>query len=362
MQKPSLLEKKALDCLHKAEYYEAHQIYRTMYFRMILKEQFADLLDLLCSGSKKLADVNEALSALDLAELYAETLLKGKCEATEKIYEQIFSIIEQFLNPSFPMPTPNGQNKFISTCVKWSQAIATKRREKKHGLSELHYVIAQAYSTHHQHANARNHMLFADHPEEFAKLLHKMCESGGGKSSECEMFCVLPFLQLLTMHRVRTASRLLTAYTKICDELPSCNGCRRELFNFLRLLRNAVALRDAKLFEHLLRVYKPHLDVDPCFHNYLAQIGHIFFGIQSSKNKGDSLGGLLGNILKGILGEKKEEELYFSDSDFESGVTDIVRSETEEAYETAEECDGGDMKHSKEQLKQNAVGNFDDLD
>ncbi|VDM52673.1 unnamed protein product [Angiostrongylus costaricensis] len=313
MQKPSLLEKKALDCLCKAEYYEAHQIYRTLYFRMILKEQFIDLLDLLYSGSKKLADVKEVLSAIDLAELYAETLLKAKCEASEKIYGQIFSIIEQFCNPSLPMPASNAQNKFISTCVMWSQAIANKRRERKHGLSELHYVIAQAYSAHQQYANARNHMLFADHPEEFAKLLHKMRENGGSKSSECEMFCVLPCLQ-------------------------------------------------AKLFEHLVQIYKHHLDVDPKFHNYLSQIGHIFFGIQSSKNKGDSFGGLLGNILKGVLGEKKDEELYFSDSDFESGAADKIRLETEEAYETAEESDGGDMRNSKEQVKQNAVENFDDLD
>ncbi|KAJ1360132.1 hypothetical protein KIN20_019037 [Parelaphostrongylus tenuis] len=67
---------------------------------------------------------------------------------------------------------------------------------------------------------------------------------------------------------------------------------------------------------------------------------------------------------KGVLGgEKKDEELYFSDSDFESGVADIVRSETDEAYETAEECDSGDVKHCKEQVKQNAVEeSFDDLD
>lgn len=362
MQKPSLLEKKALDCLYKSEYYETHQIYRTMYFRMILKEQFADLLDLLHSGSKKLADVKQALSSLDLAELYAETLLKAKCEPSGKIYEQIFSIIDQFCDPSFPLPTPDAQNKFVSTCVAWSQTVANKRRERKHGLSELHYVIARAYSTHQQYANARNHMLFADHPEEFAKLLHEMRENGGSKSSECEMFCVLPSLQLLAMHRVRTASKLLTAYVKIRDELPSCNGSRQELFNFLRLLCNAVTLRDAKLFQHLVQAYKTHLDVDPRFHNYLDRIGHIFFGIQSSKDKHDSFNGLLGNILKGVLGEKKDEEVYFSDSDFETGMAEIARSETEEAYETAEESDSADVKHSKEQVKQKAVESFDDLD
>ncbi|RCN28051.1 hypothetical protein ANCCAN_26211, partial [Ancylostoma caninum] len=55
MSKPSRLEKKAQDCFDKGEFYEAHQVYRTMYFRMIQQEKFDELLDMLCSGSKKLA-------------------------------------------------------------------------------------------------------------------------------------------------------------------------------------------------------------------------------------------------------------------------------------------------------------------
>ncbi|KAJ1360131.1 hypothetical protein KIN20_019036 [Parelaphostrongylus tenuis] len=113
-----------------------------------------------------------------------------------------------------------------------------------------------------------------------------MRETGGSKSSECEMFCVLSFLQLLDYApRSYSLKTFDVLYEAFVTSGPSCNGCRRELFNFLRLLYNAVTLRDAKLFEHLLQVYKPHLDVDPNFHNYLGQIGHIFFGIQSTKTR-----------------------------------------------------------------------------
>lgn len=362
MAQPSRLEKKAQDCIDKGEFYEAHQVYRTMYFRMVSQERYDDLLQILASGSKKLSEAKEPLSALDLAELYAETLLKSKCDPSESIYSQLYSMLNQFCDPNFPIPNQEFLNKLISTCVKWSQSVASKRRERKHGLSELHYVIARAYSSHGHYANARNHMLFADRPEEFAKLLHTMRENGGAKCSEAEMFCVLPFLQLLVMHRVHTASKLLSAYLAILNESPSCNGTRGELFNFLRLLCNALNFHDEKLFNHLVESYKPHLDVDPCYASYLDRISQIFFGSSSSKRKNDSFGGLFGNILKGVLGEKKEEEEIFSDSDFESGSPSAMRYQTEDAYETAEESDMPEVSTKDNDQRAAVIENCDDLD
>ncbi|KAK5980781.1 Golgi to ER traffic protein 4 [Trichostrongylus colubriformis] len=304
--------------------------------------------------------MKESLSALDLAELYAETLLKGKCEPTEKIFEQLYSMLLQLCDPNFP--NSDSLNKFISISVRWSQAVASKRRERKHGLSELHHVIARAFAHHHNYENARNHMLFADQPEEFAKLLHVIREEGGSKSSEAEMFCVLPCLQLLAMHRVHTASKLLTAYVAILNDSPPCSGTRDELFNFIKLLCNSLNLHDIKLFDHLVEAYKPHLNVDPNYNCYLERIGQIFFGTPP-KNKNDSFGGLFGNILKGVLGEKKEEDEIFSDSDFEPGSIHTGRSEqeTEDAYETAEESDMMECDDHDGQKRATAEI-FDDLD
>ncbi|PIO59472.1 hypothetical protein TELCIR_19065, partial [Teladorsagia circumcincta] len=116
---PSRLEKKAQDCIDRGEFYEAHQVYRTLYFRMIQQENYEDLLQILCTGSQKLGGVKESLSALDLAELYAETLLKAKCEPSEKIFEQLYTMLIQLCDPNFPLPNADSLNKFISTCVKW---------------------------------------------------------------------------------------------------------------------------------------------------------------------------------------------------------------------------------------------------
>ncbi|VDK53953.1 unnamed protein product [Cylicostephanus goldi] len=119
MNKPSRLEQKAQSCIDKGEYYEAHQVYRTLYFRMTQQEKYVELLDVLHSGCKKMAEVSQFLGSIDLAELYAETLMKGKIDPSEKVLNQIAEMIEQFLNPSFSLPSPDAHTKFISTCVKW---------------------------------------------------------------------------------------------------------------------------------------------------------------------------------------------------------------------------------------------------
>ncbi|VDM69398.1 unnamed protein product, partial [Strongylus vulgaris] len=238
-----------------------------------------------------------------------------------------------FLKPVVSMGYNNGPLKWSLWRAKLvchtffrSQSVAKKRRERKHGLSDLHYMIAKAYINHGYYANARNHMLFADRPEEFASLLHRMSEEGGCKSSEAELFCAISVLQLLAMHRVQTSSKLLAAYASTSDASQSI-GSRQELLNFLRLLCNALTLHDVNLFDHLVAVYKPHIDVDPTYHNYIDRIGHIFFGHPSSE-KNHPFGGLFGNILKGVLGEKKEEEDdIFSDSDFEPNAMGTTRSE-----------------------------------
>ncbi|CAJ0608670.1 unnamed protein product [Cylicocyclus nassatus] len=360
MNKPSRLEQKAQSCIDKGEYYEAHQVYRTLYFRMTQQEKYVELLDVLHSGCKKMAEVNQFLGSIDLAELYAETLMKGKIEASEKILDQIAEMIEQFLNPSFRLPSPDAHTKFISTCVKWSQSVAKKRRERKHGLSDLHYVIAKAYINHGNYANARNHMLFADRPEEFASVLKRMSEESGCKTSESELFCAMSVFQLLAMHRVQTSSKLLAAYMSSLDTTAQSTDSRHEILNFLRLLCNALTLHDENLFDHIVGVYRPHLDSDPSYYSYIDRIGHIFFGRPVSR-KNDPFGGLFGNILKGVLGERKEEEDdIFSDSDFEPNATGGARSE-EDAYETAEESDIADTPQ-KETPKRLAVDNFDDLD
>lgn len=62
--------------IESGNYYEAHQMYRTLYFRYTGQQKYADCLELLWSGAMKLVLKQQETSAADLALLLVDTLDK----------------------------------------------------------------------------------------------------------------------------------------------------------------------------------------------------------------------------------------------------------------------------------------------
>lgn len=95
----SRLEKKLDTCFENKEYYEAHQICRTLFYRLTASGKFDELLVLLEKGCLTLIQgnyhhppplsqyhfsVEQFGSAYDLSEAFAETLLKSGVPVTEQ--------------------------------------------------------------------------------------------------------------------------------------------------------------------------------------------------------------------------------------------------------------------------------------
>ena len=59
----------------QGDYYEAHQIYRTIYYRLVRENKFAEIYNLLYEGSIRLFDKGEPNSGSDLALLLADLML-----------------------------------------------------------------------------------------------------------------------------------------------------------------------------------------------------------------------------------------------------------------------------------------------
>lgn len=57
-------------------YYEAHQMYRTLYFRYLTQKRYEDCLDLLYKGSVKFLQNEQFTSGADLGILVVDTLEK----------------------------------------------------------------------------------------------------------------------------------------------------------------------------------------------------------------------------------------------------------------------------------------------
>lgn len=58
------------------EFYEAHMMYRTLYFRYTAQKRYQDCLDLLFDGAQQLIDKEQESSAADLCLLLVDTLEK----------------------------------------------------------------------------------------------------------------------------------------------------------------------------------------------------------------------------------------------------------------------------------------------
>ena len=99
----SRLEKKLVTCLENKEYYEAHQVYRTLYSRMLAAKKYEELMTLLFEGANKLFAgffincyililcilVEELQSAYDLVDLFATVLLQSETKPSKDVYSRI---------------------------------------------------------------------------------------------------------------------------------------------------------------------------------------------------------------------------------------------------------------------------------
>ncbi|KAG8329162.1 Golgi to ER traffic protein 4 [Homalodisca vitripennis] len=64
-------------------YYEAHQMYRTLYFRYLTQKKYGELLELLFDGAKLLLQHDQQTSGADLAILLVDVLVKSETEPSD---------------------------------------------------------------------------------------------------------------------------------------------------------------------------------------------------------------------------------------------------------------------------------------
>ena len=84
--------------LENGNYYEAHQMYRTLYYRYSAQNKWVELEKMLYEGSVKLFNYEQGGSGADLAKLYLEILEKSEMKPTEEIMKRVGKLYQ--LTPS----------------------------------------------------------------------------------------------------------------------------------------------------------------------------------------------------------------------------------------------------------------------
>lgn len=95
------------------KYYEAHQKYRTLYFRYLSQKRFDECLELLFSGAQILLDNQQYSSGADLGLLVVDTLEKSNVADIELWINRIGLIISK-ISPNLV----ERETLLVSVCVR----------------------------------------------------------------------------------------------------------------------------------------------------------------------------------------------------------------------------------------------------
>ncbi|CAH1795261.1 unnamed protein product [Owenia fusiformis] len=295
--------------VEKGDYYEAHQMYRTLYFRYKSQKKYVEAIDLLYSGATTLLAKNQGESGTDLALLLIELLKNAKAPATEENIGKI-GRIHKMIGPG-NIDRPN----YIQGAVKWTKEIEP---DKNTGHPLLHKTFALTFWEEKNYAQSRYHFLHSEDGEGCAAMLVEY-QRASGYPCEVDLFVAQAVLQYLCLRNTNTASVVFFSYTKRHPAVEDGPPFDKPLLNFCWFLLLAIEAGKITIYSILCEHYQAAINRDPSYKDYLDRIGQLFFGLKPPKKKND----MFGNLLQNLFG-------MGDDSDMEEGddVASSMHSQT----------------------------------
>lgn len=83
------------ESIQSGNFYEAHQKYRTLYFRYLSQKRYDDCLELLYSGSLKLLNNEQYSSGADLGLLVVDTLEKATVTESDSWIQRLGTLLSK---------------------------------------------------------------------------------------------------------------------------------------------------------------------------------------------------------------------------------------------------------------------------
>ncbi|XP_055377714.1 Golgi to ER traffic protein 4 homolog [Condylostylus longicornis] len=297
-------------------YYEAHQMYRTLYFRYNAQKKYDECLDLLYRGSLTLVNKEQYSSGADLALLVIETLEKKGTEIGEDIdlWIQRLGVLIRKITP-----TTVEREAIINRAVRWSGEVSKNNL----GNPQMHKVIAQIMWAENNMEQARHHYLLSRDGLSCGQMLVKLSQSKGYES-EIDLFIAQVVLQQLCLKETDTALQTFETYTKYHPKIASSEPpFILPLLNFIFFLLKTIEAGGRLIaFKSLCDLYKPSIERDPSYEKYLQKIGVIFFGVPSTQPTGGLMGGMFGDLFRLFRGLEDEDD---NDDDDERNSTNTSR-------------------------------------
>lgn len=272
------------------QYYEAHQMYRTLYFRYLSQKKYDELLSLLYDGAVLFLSHNQHNSGSDLAVLLVNVLSESQAPVTEDHMEKLGNLFAMMLPDS-----PERAN-FLASALKWSGKDVENSNPGSFGHPHLHQSVALTLWKEKNYQQSRYHFIHSTDGYNCATMLIEY-HIKKGYPSEVDLFIAQTVLQYLCLKNKTTASAAFHTYTRKHPAVSSEYPFLLPLLNFLEFLLQAIEREKLAYFRTLCEQYQPSLKRDPSYSDYVERIGQLFFGLAPPPKQQ----GIFGNLLQSIL-------------------------------------------------------------
>ncbi|KAI9489591.1 hypothetical protein BDB00DRAFT_962183 [Zychaea mexicana] len=309
---------KLKDSVSNGNYYEAHQMYRTVARRYNKQQKYTKAIHLLHDGAVSLMQHEQFASGSDLANYMLDTYNLGAVTVDEKSLDRVVELLSLY-----PSDEP-GRKMYIHNAFSWTQ----KHGEYREGDPELHDYVGTMFFHEERYAPAEEHLLVGtDHS---AETLGKVAASWAQVENATSpgLFIARVVFQLLAMKNVHHAT---LAYTQFIEEAnPATTGTEAKVrrapadepetepvysdswLNFARLVLLTVQRDAVDLFRQLRESYKPMCQEQKGFDELLDDIGEVFFNIPRPRKQGNMLQDLMSSLFAGGPPQQQRQQITAS--------------------------------------------------
>ncbi|XP_060601931.1 Golgi to ER traffic protein 4 homolog [Ruditapes philippinarum] len=288
---------KCQKCIDSGNFYEAHQMYRTLYFRYSGAKKYAEAIDLLYNGSQTLLHHKQYSSGTDLALLLIDVLNTAKTPVSEDNTDKVVDLLRIMDNNECP-----DRLNYLNAALRWTISVAPECRA---GHPDLHKKCGMLFWQEKNYVQARYHYLHSSDGKNLATMLIEY-QTSQGYPSEVDLFIAQTVLQFLCLQNKDTAHVVFVTYTKGHPDVKGGPPYIQPLLNFIWFLLLALEGGKLAVFAVLCEKYQTAISRDPTYKEYLDKIGQLFFGVPAPKSQ--SQGGFFGNLIQSLLGNEDGEE------------------------------------------------------
>lgn len=280
--------------IEDGEYYEAHQLIRTLYFRYISQKSYDEAIEIVHNGACLFLKHRQEGSGNDLALLMLECFRTAKVPVGDDTLGKIKSLFELF------EPGSLDRHEFVKEAIKWTSEADPSL---KYGHPELHLLCAHIFWKEKNFSDSQYHFLFTSDGQQCATMLVESATTLG-YPGESDLFVTQAVLQFLCLQNLLTANIVFFKYTA---QHPDFSGIgppyQKPLLNFVWFLLLVIERKGTlSQFTVLCEKYQLSIERDPVYKEYLDRIGQLFFGLPPKPSNKGMMEGILGDLMQTLIG------------------------------------------------------------